>query len=316
MKPTLSTREACGLTLMNMGSQENIVVLNADLSGSTQTSKFANKYPDRFFNVGCAEQNLVGTAAGLAISGKITFASSFAMFLMRAWEQIRNTVAHDNLNVKLLGSHSGLTDSKDGGSHQCLEDIALMRCLPNMSILSPVDAIETEQLITNEISRNGPAYIRLNRISTPTINDNEYKSTFGKSVKLVEGDDITLIATGTMVSKAIQASEILKSKNISAQVINIHTIKPIDKNAIIKCAKDTGHIITIEEHNIYGGLGSSISEILSENYPVIMKIMGVNDRFGESGEYNHLIQKFCLTHNDIVKNAETLTRGNNEHLQT
>jgi len=306
MNPTLSTREACGITLMNMGNQENIVVLNADLSGSTQTSKFANKYPNRFFNVGCAEQNLVGTAAGFAISGKTVFAGTFAMFLMRAWEQIRNTVAHDNLNVKLLGSHSGLTDGKDGGSHQCLEDIALMRCLPNMNILIPVDAIETEQLIANEVSRRGPSYIRLNRLSTPTINNDDYKFKFGKSVKLCDGEDITIIATGTMISKALEASKILKTKHINACVINVHTIKPIDENTIIRSAKDTGHVITVEEHNIYGGMGSAITEIISENYPVPMKIMGINDRFGESGDYDHLLKLVGLTTNDIVNNAKKL----------
>jgi len=185
MDNLLSTREACGLTLLNMGHKEkDIVVLDADLSGSTQTKKFAEKFPNRFFNVGCAEQNLIGTAAGLAIGGKTAFAGTFAMFLMRAWEQIRNTVAHDNLNVKLLGSHSGLTDSKDGGSHQCLEDIALMRCLPNMSILNPVDAIEAEKIIINEVYRKGPSYIRMNRLSTPAVNTEDYNFDFGKIVEI------------------------------------------------------------------------------------------------------------------------------------
>jgi len=306
MNPTLSTREACGLTLMNIGTQENIVTLSADLSGSIQTSKFANKYPERFFNVGCAEQNLVGTASGLALSGKIVFAGTFAMFLMRAWEQIRNTVAHDNLNVKLLGSHSGLTSGKDGGSHQCLEDIALMRCLPNMSILIPADAIETEKMIINEISRHGPSYIRLNRLSTPTINNDDYKFKFGESVKLCDGEDITIFATGTMVAESLKTANILKSENINAQVINIHTIKPIDKENILRYSQETGCVLTVEEHNIYGGLGSAVAEILSENYPVPMKIMGVNDKFGESGDYEHLVQKFGLTHENIKNNAKTL----------
>ena len=307
MDNLLSTRVACGLTLQNMGDKEkDIVVLDADLSGSTQTKKFADKFPDRFFNVGCAEQNLIGTAAGLAVGGKTAFASTFAMFLMRGWEQIRNTVAHDNLNVKLLGSHSGLTDGKDGGSHQCLEDIAIMRCLPNMSILVPVDAIEAEKIIINEVYRKGPSYIRMNRLSTPAVNTDDYDFEFGKAVEIREGEDLTIIATGTMVSEAIKASEILNKENITARVLNIHTIKPIDKNSIIKAAKETGHIITIEEHNIYGGLGGAVAEIIGENYPVPMKIMGINDLFGESGDYKPLLKKFGLTDVEIVNNARKL----------
>ena len=307
MDNLMSTREACGLTLLNMGYKEkDLVVLDADLSGSTQTKKFAEKFPNRFFNVGCAEQNLIGTAAGLAIGGKTAFASTFAMFLMRGWEQIRNTVAHDNLNVKLLGSHSGLTDSKDGGSHQCLEDIALMRCLPNMSILNPVDAIEAEKIVINEVYRKGPSYIRMNRLCTPAVNTDNYDFEFGKAVEIREGDDLTIIATGTMVSEAIKASEMLKKENINARVSNVHTIKPIDKNSIFESAKETGHIITIEEHNVFGGMGSAVAEIIVENYPVPMKIMGVNDRFGESGDYNYLINKFGLNDAEIVKNARKL----------
>lgn len=308
MDNLLSTREACGIALLNMGSKEkDIVVLDADLSGSTQTKKFAEKFPNRFFNVGCAEQNLIGTAAGLAIGGKTAFAGTFAMFLMRGWEQIRNTVAHDNLNVKLLASHSGLTNSKDGGSHQCLEDIALMRCLPNMSILNPVDAIEAEKIVINEVYRKGPSYIRMNRTSTPPINTEDYNFEFGKSVEIREGEDLTIIATGTMVSEAVKASEKLKKENISARVLNVHTIKPIDKSGILKSAKETGRIITIEEHSIYGGMGSAAAEIIAGNYPVPMKIMGVRDLFGESGDYNYLLKKFGLNDDEIVKNAKELT---------
>ena len=307
MTAPLSTREACGLALLNLGyEKKDIVVLDADLSVSTQTKKFADEFPDRFFNVGCAEQNLIGTAAGLAIGGKIAFTGTYAMFLSRAWEQIRNTVAHDNLNVKIMASHSGLTNAPDGASHQCLEDIAIMRSIPNMCVLNPVDAIETEKIIINEIHRNGPSYIRLNRVSTPIINSDDYVFKFGKTVKILDGEDITLIATGTMVIEAIKAAEILKQDGISARVINVPTIKPLDKKDIIKSAKDTGHIITIEEHCIYGGLGGAIAEIIVENYPVPMKIMGMKDRFGESGEYQYLIRKFGLNDVEIVKNAREL----------
>lgn len=303
----LSTREACGIALLNQGFKEkDIVVLDADLSVSTQTKKFAEKFPDRFFNVGCAEQNLIGTAAGLAIGGKIAFAGTYAMFSGRAWEQIRNTVAHDNLNVKIVASHAGLTNAPDGASHQCLEDIAIMRCIPNMCVLNPSDAIETEKIVINEVHRKGPSYIRLNRASTPIINSDDYIFKFGRAVKIREGEDIAIIATGTMVIQAIKASEKLRKDGISAGVINVPTIKPLDKKDIIKCAKETGHIITVEEHSIHGGLGSAIAEIIVENYPVPMKLIGTKDRFGESGEYNYLLQKFGLTDLEIVRNAKEL----------
>lgn len=307
MAEALSTREACGIALLNLGYKEkDIVVLDADLSVSTQTKKFAEKFPDRFFNVGCAEQNLIGTAAGLAIGGKIAFSGTYAMFLSRAWEQIRNTVAHDNLNVKIIASHAGLTNAPDGASHQSLEDIAIMRCIPNMCVLNPADAIETEKIICNEVHRKGPSYIRLNRVSRPAINSDDYVFKFGKTVGLLEGEDITLIATGTMVIEAIKASEMLKKDGISARVINVPTIKPLDKKDIIKSAKDTGHIITIEEHSIFGGLGGVVAEMVVENYPIPMKIMGINDMFGESGDYQYLIRKFGLTDTEIVKNAREL----------
>lgn len=307
MAETLSTREACGNALLKLGFEEkDIVVLDADLSVSTQTKKFAEQFPNRFFNVGCAEQNLIGTAAGLAIAGKIAFVGTYAMFLTRAWEQIRNTVAHDNLNVKIAASHSGLTNAPDGSSHQCFEDIAIMRCLPNMSVLNPVDSIEAEKIINNEAHRKGPSYIRLNRISTPIINSEDYEFKFGRPVEIRGGEDITLIATGTMVIQALNAASMLQKEGISARVLNIPTIKPLEKKDIIQAAKDTGYLITVEEHSIYGGLGGAIAEIIVDNYPVTMKIMGINDRFGESGEYQYLIRKFGLTDNDIFKNAREL----------
>ena len=303
----LSTREAGGNALLELGSaDENIVVLDADLSVSTQTKKFAEQFPNRFFNVGCAEQNLIGTAAGLAIAGKLTFAGTYAMFINRAWEQIRNTVAHDNLNVKIMASHSGMTNAPDGASHQCFEDIAIMRVIPNMCVLNPADEIEAEKMVLNEAYRKGPAYIRLNRVSTPVIYEEDYEFEFGKAIEIREGDDATIIATGTMVTEAIKASEMLNEDNISARVLNIHTIKPLDKDAMIRAAKDTGNIVTIEEHSIYGGLGGAVAEVLAVDYPVPMKIMGVKDRFGESGEYDHLINKFGLNAAKIVKNVKEL----------
>ena len=303
----LSTREAGGNALLELGSaDENIVVLDADLSVSTQTKKFAEQFPNRFFNVGCAEQNLIGTAAGLAIAGKTAFAGTYAMFINRAWEQIRNTVAHDSLNVKIMASHSGMTNAPDGASHQCFEDIAIMRVIPNMCVLNPADEIEAEKMVLNEAYRNGPAYIRLNRVSTPIIYGDDYEFEFGKAVEIREGDDATIIATGTMVTEAIKASEMLKEDNISTRVLNIHTIKPLDKDAMIGAAKDTGNIVTIEEHSIYGGLGGAVAEVLAVDYPVSMNIMGMKDRFGESGEYDHLINKFGLNAAEIVKNVKEL----------
>jgi transketolase len=302
-----STRDAFGDALVSLGEEKgDVVVLDADLSVSTQTNKFAKKYPARFFNVGCAEQNLIGTAVGFAIVGKIPFVSTYAIFSNRAWEQIRNTVAHDNLNVKIAVSHAGLTNAPDGASHQSLEDIAIMRVIPNMKVIVPADAIEAEKVVISEVYRAGPAYIRLNRVKTPIIFDGDYKFRFGKAVKLRDGEDLTIIATGTMVSEALDAARRLREGDISTCVLNIHTIKPIDKESIIGEAKRTGAIITVEEHSIYGGLGGAVAEVLVENYPVPTKIIGVNDKFGESGEYDELIKKYGLTSSNIVKSAKEL----------
>lgn len=301
-----STREAYGDALLRLGENNSVVVLDADLSASTQTNKFAKEYPECFFNVGCAEQNLVGVAAGLAVAGKTAFASTYAIFSNRAWEQIRNTIAYDNLNVKIAVSHAGLTNGPDGASHQSLEDIALMRVIPNMTVIVPSDAVEAEKAVILEASHVGPAYIRLNRVKTPIIFDENYEFTAGKGVKLISGDDLSIIATGTMVHEAMDAAEVLREEDVSTCVLNIHTIKPLDKESIIKIAKETGAIVTVEEHSIYGGLGSAVAEILAENYPVPMKILGVNDRFGESGEYRELLEKYGLTARNIVKAAKEL----------
>lgn len=310
-----STRDTYGDTLLKIGYNPQIIVIDADLSVSTQTNKFAKKYPDRFLNVGCAEQNLIGIAAGVAIDGKIPFASTYAIFSNRAWEQIRNTIAHDNLNVKIVVSHSGLTNGPDGASHQSLEDIAIMRVIPNMSVIVPSDAIETEKAIISEIDRKGPVYIRLNRAKTPIINEENYKFKFGSGVKLTDGDDLTIISTGTMVYEALEADKILKKNNISTNVLNIHTIKPIDRNAIVRAARRTGRILIVEEHSIYGGLGSTVAEILGEEYPVMMRMIGVRDIFGESGEYNELLKKYGLTAENIVKSAKELLCTNQKTIQ-
>ena len=305
-----STRDAYGDALLKLGNKNEVVVLDTDLSTSTQTNRFARKYPDRFINVGCAEQDLIGVASGLALSGKISFASTYAIFLCRAWEQIRNTVAHDNLNVKLAVSHAGLTNGPDGASHQSLEDIALMRVLPNMTVISPADAREAEEAVLYEASRKGPAYIRLNRVKSPVIFDDSYRFKIGRAVKMNDGTDVGIIATGTMVHEALEAARLLKEKDIDATVLNIHTIKPMDRSAIIKTAKETGAIITVEEHSIYGGLGGAVAEILGENYPVPMRIIGVNDRFGESGEYEDLLTKYGLRAENIMEKVNELRRYN------
>jgi transketolase len=301
-----STRDAYGDALLKLGDNSGVVVLDADLSTSTQTNKFAKKYPRRFFNVGCAEQNLIGVAAGFAVAEKTAFASTYAIFSTRAWEQIRNTVAHDNLNVKIAVSHAGLTNAPDGASHQSLEDIAIMRVIPNMTVIVPSDAVETEKAVISETYRQGPAYIRLNRVKTPIIFDENYEFILGKPEKLADGDDLAIIATGTMVHQALEASKMLKNDNIDARVINMHTIKPIDTKSIVKIAKETGAVVTVEEHSIYGGLGGAVAEILSEKYSVPMRIIGVKDVFGESGEYEELLKKHGLTTMNIVKSAKEL----------
>jgi len=303
-----STRDAYGEALLRLGDDPRVVVLDADLSVSTQTSKFGTRYPARFINVGCAEQNLIGVAAGLAIAGKIPFASTYAIFSMRAWEQIRNTIAHDKISVKIAVSHAGLTNGPDGASHQSVEDIALMRVIPNMNVIVPCDAVEAMAAVISETSRKGPAYIRLNRSKTPVIHDNNYRFRFGEGEQLTDDEDVTIFATGTMVHKALDAAKCLKKEKIGARIINIHTIKPLDKNAIVNAAKETGAVITVEEHSIFGGLGGAVAEVLAEEYPVPMKIIGIKDVFGESGEYDELLEKFGLTTTNIVSAAKDILR--------
>ncbi|MEL7647403.1 MAG: transketolase family protein [Sedimentibacter sp.] len=297
-----ATREAYGEALKKLAANNpDVVVLDADLSGSTKTSEFKKVSPERFFNVGIAEQNLVGTAAGLSLAGKIPFASSFAMFAAgRAFEIIRNTVAYPRLNVKIAATHAGLTVGEDGASHQAIEDISLMRSIPNMTVINPADCIEAEQAVLKAAEYEGPVYIRLGRMAVEDVNDSSYKFEIGKGVEMKNGSDITIIATGIMVQKALKAAEKLGQEGIDARVLNIHTIKPIDSEIIVKAAKETGVIVTAEEHSIIGGLGSAVLEVLSDQCPVPVKRVGVNDTFGESGKPEDLLKKYALTEDDIA----------------
>lgn len=304
---SMATRDAYGEALKELGkTNKDVVVLDADLSGSTKTAVFKKEHPERFINVGIAEQNLIGTAAGLAASGKIPFASSFAMFAAgRAFEIIRNSVAYPKLNVKIAATHAGLTVGEDGASHQALEDISIMRTIPNMVVISPADGVEAKAAVLAAAEYDGPVYIRLGRSKVPTIfNEDSYKFEIGKAVELSDGKDVTIIANGIMVSKALEAKEELSKEGIDARVINIHTIKPIDSEIIIKAAKETGAIVTVEEHNIIGGLGSAVSEVLVENTPVPLERVGVKDTFGESGNGDDLLKKYGLTKENIVETAK------------
>ncbi|WP_312813601.1 transketolase family protein [Sedimentibacter sp.] len=298
-----ATREAYGEALKKLAaSNPDIVVLDADLSGSTKTSEFKKVSPERFYNVGIAEQNLVGTAAGMSLAGKIPFASTFAMFAAgRAFEIIRNTVAYPNLNVKIAATHAGLTVGEDGGSHQAIEDISLMRSIPNMTVISPADATEAEQAVLSAAEYVGPVYIRLGRMAVEDVYDDSYKFKLGKGVELKKGNDITIIATGLMVQEALKSAKKLSEEGIDARVINIHTIKPIDAEIIMKAAMETKKIVTAEEHSIIGGLGSAVLEVLSDTYPVKVKRVGVMDTFGESGKPKDLLEKYQLTYEFITK---------------
>lgn len=301
-----ATRDAYGLALVELGKEnENVVVLDADLSKSTKTCNFKEAYPERFFNMGIAEQNLLGTAAGLAASGKIPFASSFAVFAVgRAYDQIRNSIAYPKLNVKIAATHAGITVGEDGGSHQMIEDIALMRALPNMTVIVPADGVETRAAILAAAEYKGPVYIRLGRSKVETIFDENYKFRLGKGVVVKEGTDVTLVACGIMVEAAMRAAEMLAEDNISAAVVNISTIKPIDTALITKMAEQTGAVVTCEEHNIIGGLASAVAEVLVEKCPVPMERVGVEDKFGQSGQPDELLKAYGLTAENIAEKAK------------
>ncbi len=302
----IATREAYGMALAKFGDKYDIVVMDADLSKSTKTDTFKKEFPDRFINCGIAEANMISTAAGLATCGKTVFASTFAMFAAgRAFEQIRNAVCYPNLNVKIGATHAGISVGEDGATHQPIEDIALMRSIPNMVVISPADAVESIAAVEAAIKHNGPVYLRFGRLGVPTINDEAtYKFEIGKGVQLKDGSDVTIIANGLMVPDALAAADMLAEEGIKARVINIHTIKPIDEDIIVKAAKETGAIVTAEEHNIIGGLGSAVAEVLAEKCPTPMVRVGIQDKFGKSGKPAQLLKEYGLTPENIAAKAK------------
>lgn len=303
-------RDRYAETLISLAKDgKDIVVLDADLSSSTRTGRFGKEFPERFFNTGIAEQNMMGIAAGLATTGKIVFASTFAVFATgRAYDQIRQSIAYPHLNVNIVATHAGITVGGDGASHQIVEDMALMSALPGMTVISPVDIHETEKAVRAVAEMDGPAYIRLSRSSMPVITDEDTPFEIGKPLPIVEGTDISIMATGIMVSRALEAAEALREKEVSASVINISTIKPIDRAFIVSEAKRTGAVVTAEEHNIIGGMGYAVASVLSEEYPVPVKMVGIEDTFGESGSPGELLEKYGLTSEHIVRAAEEAMR--------
>jgi len=305
-KKQVATRDAYGEALLDLGRErEDIVVLDADLSGSTKTGKFAKAFPDRFYNIGVSEQDLVGTASGLSLAGKLPFASTFAVFETgRAWEQIRQTVCYSNLNVKLVATHSGITVGEDGASHQAIEDVALMRVLPNMTVIVPADGPETRQVIHAVVDYYGPVYVRLGRSKVPSVMPDGYAFKIGKAHAFHIGKDANIIAMGIMVDSALKAAAVLKEKGIDAGVINMSTIKPLDTEMLLKLSQTCGLIVTAEEHSIIGGLGSAVSEFLSENHPVKVLRVGIRDNFGCSGKSEELLKLYGLTAENIVKTVQ------------
>ena len=297
-----ATREAYGEALVELGKiNENVVVLDADLSGSTKTSMFKKAFPERHFNVGIAEADLIGTAAGFAACGKTAFASTFAMFAAgRAFEQIRNTVAYPKLNVKIAPTHAGISVGEDGGSHQSVEDIAILRAIPGMVVLSPADAVETKKMVFAAAEYDGPVYIRMGRLNVPVLFDDNYDFQIGIANTLRDGKDVTIASTGLMTAEALKAAEELEKEGISVRVINVGTIKPLDGETILKAAEETKFIVTAEEHSVIGGLGSAVSEFLSEVHPTKVKKVGIYDKFGQSGTGEELLQKYELTAEKLI----------------
>ena len=301
-----ATRDAYGKALVELGEKNpDVLVLDADLAAATKTGGFKKAFPDRFFDTGIAESNMMGVAAGLATTGYTVFASSFAMFSAgRAFEQVRNTIGYPHLNVKIGATHAGISVGEDGASHQCCEDIALMRSIPGMVILNPADDIEARAAVFAAAEHEGPVYMRFGRLAVPRIFDEDYKFEIGKAVTLREGTDVTIIATGLMVNEAIEAAKILAEEGISAEVINMHTIKPLDKEAIINSAKKTGCIVTAEEHSVIGGMGEAVCDAVCAEYPVPVVKVGVEDTFGKSGPAVELLHIFGLDSANIVKKAK------------
>ena len=308
-----ATRESFGMALCELAkTNKDIVALDADLSGSTKTAMFQKAFPERFFNCGIAEGNMISTAAGLAACGKIPFAASFAMFATgRAYEQIRNSVAYPHLNVKIAGSHAGISVGEDGATHQCCEDIALMKTLPGMTIINPADHWEMMAAVKAAVEYNGPVYLRLGRLAVDSFNDpDNYSFTLGKGITLHEGNDITVIATGIVVKDALEAVRELEAQGINARLINIHTIKPIDEDIIVKAAKETGRIVTVEEHNVIGGLGDSVCDVTARKCPVPVTKIGIQDRFGYSGPAKELLKLFGLSKENIAKVVSDIVKNN------
>ena len=298
-----STRQAYGEALVKLGKEnENVVVLEADLSKSTMTAYFKKEFPERHINVGIAEADLIGTAAGFATTGKIPFASTFAVFAAgRAYDQIRNSVAYPKLNVKICPTHAGVSLGEDGGSHQSVEDLALMRAIPGMVVLSPADAVETEKMIFAAAEYEGPVYVRLGRLNIPVLFDDNYKFEIGRAVTLTEGNDVAILATGLMVYEATEAAKQLAEQGIKARVVNVSTIKPLDEETILKAAKECKFIVTSEEHSVIGGLGSAVSEFLSENHPTKVIKHGIQDVFGQSADGDTMLNNYKLRAKDIVE---------------
>ena len=303
-----ATRQSYGEALLELGkSNKNVVVLDADLAGATKSGIFQKEFPNRFFNMGIAEQNMMATAAGMATCGKIPFASTFAVFATgRAYDQIRNSICYPNLNVKICGSHAGVTVGEDGATHQMLEDINIMKCLPNMNVICPSDDVQTKWAVKEMAEINGPCYIRTCRLASNIIYEENQEFELGKAVQFGDGTDATVFATGICVSEALKAMDILKEKNINIRVIDMFSLKPIDRDIIIKSAKETKNLISVEDHSVIGGLGSIIADVLSEEYPSKLVKMGVKDRFGESGKATVLMEKFEIDSTAIVKKVEEL----------
>ena len=307
----IATRDSYGNALAQLGTEHpEVVVLDADLAAATKTGTFKKAHPERFIDCGIAESNMIGVAAGLAAAGKVPFASSFAMFAAgRAFEQIRNSVGYPHLNVKIGATHAGISVGEDGATHQCNEDIALMRTIPGMVILNPADDIEAKACVKAAYEYNGPVYLRFGRLAVPVINDREdYKFEIGKGIVLKEGTDVTIFATGLEVSESLEAAKMLEKDGISAEVINIHTIKPIDEELVVASATKTKKVVTVEEHSVIGGLGSAVAEVLCEKAPTKMMRIGVNDRFGESGPAVELIHKYELDAEGIYKKVKAFAK--------
>lgn len=303
-----ATRDSYGAALVELGAhRQDLVVLDADLAAATKTGGFKKAYPDRFFDCGIAEANLMGVAAGLAAAGKLVFASTFAMFAAgRAFEQVRNSIGYPHLNVKIGATHAGISVGEDGATHQCCEDIALMRTIPGMTVINPADDVEARQAVFAAAEHDGPVYLRFGRLALPVVMDGSYRFQIGKGVQMTEGRDVTIIATGLLVNQALIAAEQLKNEGISARIINMATIKPIDREIIVAAAKETGAIVTAEEHNIIGGLGSAVTEVVCETVPVPVERLGVNDVFGKSGPAAELLDLFGLNAAGITAKVKTV----------